>query len=292
MYVVAGVTGRVGSVVAKDLLARHERIKVIVRNAEKGLWWSKQGAEVAVGSLSDAAFVTMALKGATRFFTLLPPNIHARDVFGDQKRTADAIAEGVRASGVKHVVLLSSVGANHPAGTGPIKGLHYLENALRATGTTLTAIRAGSFQENIAMAIAPATQMGIFANFAPSADDAVPQIATRDIGHVAAELMRAGATKHEIIDLHGPAYSSRDAAEKVGRALGRKLQVIDVPASAHIETLEMAGVPKPIAAQFAEMYDGAARGLLTPAGDRFVRGETTLDETLKDVLAAGSSVLY
>ncbi|MEI8259539.1 MAG: NmrA family NAD(P)-binding protein [Deltaproteobacteria bacterium] len=284
MYIVAGVTGHVGSVVARDLLAKHAKLKVIVRSAEKGAAWSKQGAEVAVGSLDDAAFLTTALKGATGFFVLLPPNVQATDFFADQKRTADAIASAVKSSSVKHVVMLSSVGANHPAGTGPIKGLHYLENVLRTTGTTLTAVRAGSFQENIAMAFVPAKQMGIFANFAPSADYPMPQIASRDIGHLAAELLLAGPTKSEVVDLHGPAYSNREAAEKLGKALGKTLQVIDVPASAHLETLMQAGLPKPVAEQYAEMYDGAAKGLLTPAGDRLVQGKTTLDETIKNLL--------
>ncbi len=53
MYVVAGVTGHVGSVVAKDLLAGKHKVKVIVRSAEKGAAWSKQGAEVAVGALGS-----------------------------------------------------------------------------------------------------------------------------------------------------------------------------------------------------------------------------------------------
>jgi len=51
---------------------------------------------------------------------------------------------------------LSSVGADLPSGTGPIRGLNYLENALRAAGVQLTAIRAGYFQENLGGSVAPA----------------------------------------------------------------------------------------------------------------------------------------
>ena len=42
---------------------------------------------------------------------------------------------------------LSSIGADLSEGTGPIKGLHYLENKLRGTPTKVTAIRASYFQE-------------------------------------------------------------------------------------------------------------------------------------------------
>jgi hypothetical protein len=44
MYVIAGVTEHVGSVAAKELLAKKKPVKVIVRDAKKGETWSKQGA--------------------------------------------------------------------------------------------------------------------------------------------------------------------------------------------------------------------------------------------------------
>src|SRR5262245_6663787 len=131
MYVIAGVSGHTGSVAANELLSKGKPIKVIVRDAKKGEAWSKRGAEVAVGELQDRAFLTTALKGATGFFTLLPPNYQASDFFAFQQETADAIAGAVKDSGVPHVVFLSSLGADLESGTGPIKGLHYAENALR-----------------------------------------------------------------------------------------------------------------------------------------------------------------
>jgi hypothetical protein len=39
-----GVTEHVGSVAAKELLAKKKPVKVIVRDATKGETWSKQGA--------------------------------------------------------------------------------------------------------------------------------------------------------------------------------------------------------------------------------------------------------
>lgn len=44
MYVIAGVTEHVGSVAAKELLAKKKPVKVIVRDDKKGETWSKQGA--------------------------------------------------------------------------------------------------------------------------------------------------------------------------------------------------------------------------------------------------------
>ena len=281
MFVVAGVTGHVGSVVAKTLLAQKQKVQVIVRDGTKGKEWSQAGAEVAVGSLEDQAFLATALKGASGFFTLLPPNYQAADFFGTQKKTADAIASAVKQSGVPHVVMLSSIGADLAAGTGPIKGLHYLEEKLHATGVKLTAIRAGSFQENFHNVLGTARQAGIFPNFAPSADFPIPMIATRDIGAQAAQSLSSPPAKSEVVDLQGPAYSYRQVAEKLGRALGKSLKVVDIPAAGHVDALVQAGFSKNLAREFAEMYAGFASGKMVPRGDRLVQAKTGIDEAIQ-----------
>ena len=285
MFVIAGVTGHVGSEIAKGLLAKKQKVKAIVRDANKGAAWSKQGAELAVGNLDDEAFLTGALKGAKGLFVLLPPNFAAPDFYGWQRKTADGIAAAVKAAQVPHVVMLSSVGAELAEGTGPIKGLHYLENALRGSGTKLTAIRAGFFQENVGNSLGAARGQGIYPSFLGNNDYPMPMIATRDIAKLATERLLEGATKHEVIDLHGPAYSTKQAAEKLGNALGKKLQIVDVPQPGWVGALTQAGFPKHVAEVFAEMYGAFAAGKISPKGDRMVKGTTELDETIKQIVA-------
>ena len=285
MFVVAGVSGHVGSVVAKQLLTQKQKVKVIVRDAAKGEEWSHAGAEVAVGSLEDVAFLTSALRGAAGFFTLLPMNFQATDVFGSQRKTADAIAAAVKASGVPHVVQLSSIGADLEAGTGPIKGLHYLEEVLRKTGVKLSAIRAGSFQENVENSVAPARQAGIFPNFSASADYPIPMIATRDIGALAAKSLVSPPAKSEIVDLHGPSYSYRQVAEKLGKALGKTVNIVDVPPAGQVDAMVKGGVPKPIALELAEMYAGFSTGKIAPHGDRMAHGSTQIEEVIRAAIA-------
>ncbi|MDI1484251.1 NmrA family NAD(P)-binding protein [Polyangium sp. y55x31] len=280
-FVVAGVTGNVGSVVAAELLAKGQKVKVLVRDAAKGAEWSKKGAEVVVAGLGDKDALAAALAGAQGFFVLLPPNVAAPDFYAYQRETSDSIVAAVKASGVPHVVLLSSVGADLPDGTGPIKGLHHLENALRATGVTLTAIRAGYFQENVANSLAPAKNAGIFPNFTGAPDYPFPHIATKDIGTLAAVSLLEGGQKSEIIDLHGPAYSVRQVAEKLGAALGKALQVVDIPPEAHVSTLVQAGLRQDHAEIFAEMYRGFQSGAIAPRGDRLVEGKTPIDEVIQ-----------
>jgi len=283
MFVIAGATGHVGSKVARELLDQKQKVKVIVRDAAKGAEWVKRGAEIATGSLEDPSFLPGALRGAKALFVLLPPNYTAPDFFGWQRKTADTVAGAVKAAAVPHVVMLSSVGADLAEGTGPIKGLHYLENALRAAGTTLTAIRAGFFQENVGMNLAPARTMGIYPAFFP-ADAPFPQIATKDIARLATQSLVEGAQKNEVIDIHGPAYSIRQLAEKLGKALGKTLQIVDVPQAGWRAALMQGGFSPHVADVFVEMYTAFATGIIKPKGDRTVQGKTEIDEVIKSLV--------
>ncbi len=285
MYVIAGVTGHVGSAAANSLLAQKQKIKVLVRDAKKGEAWSKQGAEVAVGQLDDTAFLTSALKGATGFFTLLPPDMTPPDMFARQVQKSDAIAAAVKASNVPHVVMLSSIGADHDSGNGPIRGVNYLEKKLRETGAKVTIIRAGSYQENIGGSVGGAKSQGLYFNMGGPHDYAMPLIATKDIGEQAAKSLLNPPAKNEIIDIHGPAYSVRDMATKLGAALGKELKIIDVPPADHQNAFLQAGMPPHAAASFAEMMKFFGSGVAKPVGDRMVQGTTTLDEVIKAVVA-------
>lgn len=284
MFVVAGVTGKVGSVVAKELLAAGQPVRVIVRDAKRGAEWESRGAGVAVGSLDDQAFLTGALNGASGFFTLLPPDYGASDLYEVQARVITATAGAVNDSGVPRVVMLSSVGADLAEGNGPIKGLYKLENALRATGTRLTAIRAAYFQENVANALRPARQSGVFPVFSLTADYPLPMVATRDIGARAALSLQEVPAANETIFLGGPAYSMRQVAELLGVALERELQVVLVPQGDWAGALLAAGMTPSWANALAEMYGGFASGLIRPNADHFEEGATRIEHTLQALL--------
>lgn len=279
-YVVAGVTGRVGSVVAAELLARHEAVTVIVRDEARGLKWARRGADVAVGSLDDRAFVTRVVHGAAGFFILLPENVPPDDFHGARRRMAEAIVDGVHAGGVPHVVMLSAIAASLPDGNGPAKDLHYCERQLAMHAKQLTLLRACYFQDNVSGAIPAAVHAGIYPNFLASADAPIPMVTTRDLGRFAAQALLAPPQGREIIDVFGPAYSIRQVARALGRALGKELQVIDISPARQSDTLVEAGIPRPIADAIAEMFGAFNAGLITPQGDRSAVGTTPIEDVV------------
>jgi uncharacterized protein YbjT (DUF2867 family) len=284
-FVIAGVTGRVGSVVASEILSQGHQVRGISREAARAERWRANGGEAAVGSLADANFLRNALRGAQGFFVLLPEDPFAADFHGSRRAMAEAIATAIRESGVPHVVVLSAIAACVADGNGPAKDLHYLEGLVRASAPKSTIVRACWFQENVG-SIVPAARQGIFPSLMASADAPFPTIATRDVGHIVASLLLSPPPSSEVIDLMGPAYSPRDLAAALGSAVGTTLTVVEVPASAHVGALMQAGLPQSFAEDVAELYACFNAGRAQPHGGRVLAGSTSLAEVLPTVLGS------
>jgi uncharacterized protein YbjT (DUF2867 family) len=197
---------------------------------------------------------------------------------------ADAIVAAVKSSGVPHVVLLSATAAALSDGNGPAQDLHYLEQALGYSNCLRTVIRAAYFQENVLAALPIARHDKIYPNFLPSAAARLPTVATRDVGMLAARCLLEPPTQSEVVDLLGPVYSMNELSSKLGAALGERLQVVDIPAAAHVEVLTKAGMSPSFAEALAELYACFASGRVVPRGDRVLSGTTTLDDILPELV--------
>lgn len=284
MYAIAGVSGNTGSVVAETLLAQGKPVRVIVRDAAKGESWKARGAEVAVAELDDAAALTRAFANVQGAYLLLPPLPTSEDPVGHNAKRTRALAQAVKAANVPHVVLLSSIGAQHADGNGPIKVLHVAERELAATGAALTAIRAAYFQENWGGSLGTLASGTVYA-FLPN-DLRFPQVATRDIGRTAAAALVEGAPRGttQIIELAGPQdYSGADAQAALTKITGKPITVAVAPLDAVVPTFTGFGLSKAMAELYREMYEGIISGRVANEGGkaRSVRGSVTLEDTLR-----------
>ena len=142
MIAITGATGNTGGVVAEKLLAQGAKVRVIGRDRNRLERFIKKGAEAAVADITDASGLTRAFQGADAVYALVPPNITASDVRGYQEAVNDALASAIDKASVSHAVVLSSIGADKPSGTGPIVGLRNLEAKLDGIGR-LNAIYCG-----------------------------------------------------------------------------------------------------------------------------------------------------
>lgn len=271
-YVVSGVTGNTGSIVADVLLSRGERVRVIVRDAARGEPWKAKGAEVAIASLEDSGAVAKALEGARGAYFLVPPNVAAEDVLADRAKVTDAIVDAVRASGIAHVVFLSSIGAHRESGTGPIRIVHDAEKKLRAVAKNVTFVRAPYFLENFAPMIPVAKQSGALPVFwEPSAK--IPMASVGDIGRVAAEALLEGPNGVKVIELSGPEDVS---PEDVARAIG--VGTTRVPVEAIVPTFTSFGFSNSIAELYREMLENVTTIAFEGGEAVPVRGNISVQE--------------
>lgn len=262
MFVILGVTGQTGKVVAETLLARKQPVRVVVRSAEQGAVWRTKGAEVAAASLDDVPAMTRAVQGAAGLYLLVPPNYGASAWLEEQRRRVDQAAEALKAGGVAHVVFLSSVGAQIPEGTGPIRAVRYGEQQLRAVARHLTVLRPCYFMENWAAGLGMAREQGVLPTFIPP-QAKIPMISTGDIGRVAAERLMAGGSGQVIVELAGPEeYSPEQVAMEFGRILGRKVAAQAAPLSAVVPTMTSFGFSDEAAKRFEEMYASFSKGTI------------------------------
>lgn len=287
MFTIAGVTGNTGAVVATALLAAKAPVRVIVRDAAKAEAWRQRGAEIAVADLSDRAALTAALRGSAGAYLLVPPRLGSTQPLQENRAVADALAAAVQAAAVPHVALLSSVGAQHADGTGPIRSVHYAEQVLSAV-TSLTAVRAAYFMENW-LATAGAFAQGVVPTFVP-ADLSFPMVATRDIGNTAARALLEGPHGQTRIELSGPrSYSARDVAALVSELLGKPAaatQVSELPLDAVVPTYTGFGISAAVAELFREMYAGIRSGQVAWEGGsaRAMQGSVPLADVLRPAL--------
>jgi uncharacterized protein YbjT (DUF2867 family) len=233
MYVVTGATGNTGRVIANRLLDAGKKVRVISRSSEHLKLFVARGAEPFVADLSDSAALAKAFAGAEAVYAMIPPSATSQDYRAEQRRASETIAGALQTAGVKHVVALSSVGADKPSGTGPVAGLHEFENKLNTiSGLNVVHLRPGYFMENTLGQAQAIRAIGKVAG-PLNGDLKMPFIATQDIGNAAADLLlKLEFTGKQTHELHGQRdLSYNDVAGIIGKAIENPgLQYVQLPA--------------------------------------------------------------
>src|SRR5579863_8511751 len=290
MIVITGATGHTGKPAAEALLAGGTSVRVVSRDAKKLDQFVARGAEAFVGSAEDRDAMAKAFEGADAVYLVVPEDSSQPDLRAHQERISDSYAAAVAHARVPYVVALSSIGAQHAEGTGPIVGLHNMEQKLnRIPGLNVLFLRPGYFMENLLMTISAIRSMGILPGGMKS-DIALPWIATRDIGTYAASRLAArDFSGSSVQELHGQRdLLMKDAASIVGSAIGNPhLGYMQAPFLMLESALVNMGLSKSSAALVIEMWKGANAGLIVPQQPRTAQNttSTTIEWFAQEVFA-------
>jgi len=255
MFALLGATGKTGGCAALALLDRGQAVRVVVRDREKGAAWAARGAEVAVADVDDVLSLARALQGAEGAYVIVPRNFAVDDVLESRERCIDSLARAVEASGVEHIVFMSSVGAHRSDGTGLIKSLYYAEQRFADLRADITFVRGSYFLENWEPDLFGLRTGNVFNTFL-RADHAIPQVAVQDLGEMIADFLAHRHSGHRVVECTGPSdWSPEEIARAMGEVTGKTVDVKQWPASAAGEALVQFGVPRPVAVLIQEMYE-------------------------------------
>ncbi len=289
MYVVLGASGNTGNVVANNLLARGQKVRVVGRNAAHLQPLTAKGAEPFVADVTDAGALTKAFQQTDAAYVMIPPNPASTDPLGYSNRASDAIATAVQNAGIRNVVALSSIGAHKDSGTGPVVGLYHLEQKLnRINGANVLHLRAGYFMENTLPQVNAIRQMGsVTTPLRP--DLKLPMIATRDIGAAAVDALLHpsvhGKQTRELLGQRDLTYT--EVATMIGKAIAKPdLKYVQAPDDQFRAVLVQMGMSEQFAHLLLEMIGALNSGYMRALEPRTAQNtsptsyETFVAETL------------
>lgn len=284
--IITGSLGNVAKPLAQQLIAKGHDITVISSNETKRSEIESLGAKAAIGSVTDVEFLKETFKGADSVFLMTPPMIDATNIIEKTINVGKNYAETVAETGVKRLVMLSSVGADSPIENGPIAGIHHIEKIYSNLATvSSTFLRAGNFYINFFNDIPLIKNAGIIgANY--SADVKVPLVHPKDIAKVAAEELIKTSSDQKIRYVVSDNREAGDFAKVFGAAIGKPdLPWVEFTDEQTFEGISQAGLPEEMAKLYEEMGRGIRNGIVQEDFIKYgspIEGETKLEEFAKE----------
>jgi uncharacterized protein YbjT (DUF2867 family) len=180
----------------------------------------------------DTGSIDEAAKGADALFWLSGVPVNVPNVRAAYNQFAEACAGALKRNPNMRAVHLSSVGAQHPEGTGPILGLHDGEKKVNAAGANVVHLRSNYFMENVLESLPMILSDGAIYSCIPGSA-VIEQVATADIAAAAAHYLLEAASGHYVVDVVGPERITYDEiATVVGQVLRKPVKHVQIPPDA------------------------------------------------------------
>ena len=251
-----GSLGNISKPLAELLIAAGHNLTIISSSEDRRPEIEALGATAAIGSVEDQAFLTAAFSGADAIYTMVPPNFAAKDPRAFIAGVGVKYAAAIKALGVKRVVNLSSIGAHLDSGTGPIAGLHDIENTYAALeNVVITHLRPGYFYTNLLANVDMVKHAGILgANY--SEDAAMVLVHPRDIAAAAAEELQKEVSESRIRYVSSAETTIKEMTAELGKAIDKpELPWVEFSNEDALKGMVGAGLPEPMAKSYVEMGD-------------------------------------
>jgi uncharacterized protein YbjT (DUF2867 family) len=205
MILLAGGTGRLGSVLAARLTGRGLAVRVLTRDPARAAHLAAQGAEVATGDVRDCASLAPAVRGADVVVSAIQGLTGPRGVTPatiDYQGNINLI-DAARAAGAQFV-LMSVAGAAADSPMELFRMKHAAEEHLRESGADWTIVRATAFLELwIDVLTSTATSSGRPVVFGRG-NNPINFVSVTDVAALVEHTVTDPATRGRILEIGGP----------------------------------------------------------------------------------------
>jgi uncharacterized protein YbjT (DUF2867 family) len=267
--VITGSLGNISKPLTKSLVSKGHSATVISSNPERQKDIEAIGAKAAIGTMTDADFLTDTFKGADVVYAMEAIGYgnffdHNTDVMVATNKIVNSYKQAIQQSGVKRMVHLSSIGAHTDKGNG-ILAFHYnAENILRQlpTDVSIKFMRPVGFYYNMFAFIQTIKKKGtIVSNY--GGDEKEPWVSPLDIADAITEEIERPFNGRSIRYIASDEVSPNELAKILGEAIGKKdlkWQVITDEQS--LNAMIAAGMNPQTAKRFVEMNASRRGGVL------------------------------
>ncbi|UVT21196.1 MAG: NmrA family NAD(P)-binding protein [Nitrospira sp.] len=222
---VTGATGQQGGAVARALIAKGQKVRVMTRHPEKAAALAKAGAEIVQGDLTNQAVLQMALRGVNGVFAMSTPFEAGMDA---EVRQGIMLADAAKQAGITHYVYTSVGSAHRQTGIPHFESKWKVEQHIQKIGLPATILRPVWFMENFTTFAKPSADGVISVPMKPARKLAM--VALKDIGAFsAAAFMRPKDFIGQAIDLAGDELTIPEVAALLTKAMGRPISFQEFP---------------------------------------------------------------
>lgn len=261
--VITGSLGNVARPLAQQLIAEGHDITVISSDESKKHEIETLGAKAAIGSITDLDFLIKTFEGKNAVFLMTPPNMGFENIIENTVQAGKNYAEAIKQTGIKRIVMLSSIGAESPIENGPIKTLYHIEKLYNGLeNVSVTFLRAGYFYINFFNDIPMIKNAGIIGGNYPENVE-VPLVHPNDIAKAAAEELVRNSDGKNVKYIVSDVRPANNFAKVFGAAIGKpELPWVEFKDEESLNGMLQAGLPQEVAELYTEMGRGIRTGVV------------------------------
>lgn len=286
--VVVGATGKVGRASIRELLARGQPVRAVLRDPSKAADLIHAGCEIAVADVRDASALEAAFTGARAVQIICPMSLRAIDALSEMRVIVEALGAALEAARSPAVVAISDYGAEVEADTGITLLFHHFEARLSRIDAGLTFVRSAEQMQNWSRYLRFAADTGILPSMHHPLTKAFPTVAAEDVGVVSADLLLTanGSASPRIVHVEGPRrYTPVGVAAILRDVLGREVRARELPRADWLTALTRAGVGESYAKLVVGLFDAhnAGRIDVEPGVGEVRLGKTELVQVVESI---------